>query len=137
MKNEIGIKNKLNLQLASFREAKELERAVGKALKSTHIQADLETDLLSSNVDVGTVISSLLEVVTSKEVEEKLFICAERCLYEKQKINEDFFEPVENRSLYYPIMIEILKANIGPFIESLVTMLPGLLKNREEDQKQK
>jgi hypothetical protein len=129
-------KNKLEITPASFSEAMALQRAIGKAINKGNINVDLEgfelnkDDPLKSDVSgdtIGSVISSLISAGTSEEVEAAVFKCANRALYDYKKINIDFFEKVENRPLYYPIMIEIIKVNIGPFIGGLFSEFGGII----------
>lgn len=128
-------KSKLKITPSSFRNAKNLQGAFGRALLKNSLNFGLtsinEDDILQSEISdnsVGEMIRSVLQLVVSDEVERGLFVCAEKALYDTQKINEEYFEPVERRSLFYPIMFEIAKVNIGPFIESLFSQFEGLLK---------
>lgn len=124
---------------ASFADAMALQVAIGKALKgskinlsglSENLQDEVEIDKLSGTVE--TLANLALSVATNQEVSDCLFKCAERAVFgpNKDKIDKDFFEPVENRKLYYPIMIEIIKENVGPFfggVSSLLNGLPGMI----------
>lgn len=127
-------KTKLRITPSSFREAKELERSIGVALKNNTMNFELEKDLNKDNI--GEILKSILSVATSLDVEENLFNCCKRALYNNDKIDLDFFEKIENRPLYYPIMIEIIKVNVLPFIESLFSQFEGLIGITKKSQKQ-
>jgi hypothetical protein len=135
-------KTKLKITPASFRESKELERSMGKALSKSSLNFGLDSvdtkNVLNSQLSentVGEFLKSFLNVAVSREVEDNLFICCKRAAYDNNKINETFFEEIENRKLYYSIMIEIIKVNVVPFIESLSSQFEGLLKKISTTQK--
>lgn len=107
---------------AKFKDAFALKMAVAKSLKgsNTDIKGDSTTDtktLITSNFNV--LIDAVLSVDTSEEVSNALFRCANKAVFNNQKVNEDFFEDVDNREYYYPIMIEVLKVNLLPFFKNL------------------
>lgn len=126
-------KSLLQITLSSFDEAADLHDAVGSALQKSSMNIsvkniDTENPInseLSENA-FGEVIKTLLSVTISKEVRNCLFVCCKRVLYNKEKVDKDFFDKVENRSLYYPIMMEVAKDNLKPFIESLSSQFGGL-----------
>lgn len=112
----------------SWSEAMALQKAIGRALKGTKL--DLPGDSLTelSPDSFGDILGAVLSVATSDEVEAALFVCAERSTYgaDRIKVDRDFFETVENRELYYPIMVEIIKANVGPFFKGLASKFGAL-----------
>lgn len=118
--------NELKITPASFAEAMALQKAIGRALKGTKmelpedIKAELTTDMLSG------IIDAVLGVATSDDVETCLFECAKRCIVGTDKIDREFFEDPENRQFFYPVMVEIIKTNVGPFFKGLDTQLLGL-----------
>lgn len=128
-------KSLLRITESSFATAKNLERQIGKALSASNLQLDVSgintENLTESNISentLGQIIKSMLNVVTSESVEKACFKCAERALYNGAKVDEDFFEDPKNRYLYYPIMIEVIQANISPFLEGLFSRFGDLTK---------
>jgi hypothetical protein len=122
-------KRKLEITVASFDEATDLQDAIARALKGNKIDIP---DSIDKELNISSLIDAALSVLADKEIREKLFVCAERALYDRNKVNKDFFEEEENRSLYQPIMIEIIKKNVGPFFKNLLSSfgLSGdLIKN--------
>jgi hypothetical protein len=125
----------LRVTPASFADASSLEKAIGRALKGTRfdlsaLPKDSKEELPSGFLEGA--IGMILNVVVSDEVEDALFKCAERALLGTDKINRDFFEAVEHRELYYPIMYEIITVNVGPFMKGLVSKfgaLAGIVKS--------
>ena len=126
----------LTISPASFGEVMGLQLAITKALKSHGIKFDLSSlDLGAENLekmelgDIGWIIEPVITLATDEEIRKHLFNCAKRGLFGKYQINEDFFEDTDNRKYFYPIMIEVLKVNIGPFfglVSSLFSRLGSL-----------
>lgn len=131
---------------AEFEDAIDLRDAVEDAVRKANINIDLSgldtesakavlNDEKKENTDekfsipagsITSLISTLLSVDSSKNVRRCLFKCAERALFDKVKVNQDFFENTNNRKYYYPIMFEVLKVNLTPFFEGLFSMFKGL-----------
>lgn len=107
----------LKVTSASFGVVFSLKKAISDALKSGGIKIDTSGfDLEKMEVgDIGGIIEMVLSLATDENVQLLLFSCCERVLLGKDKIDKDFFEPVENRQYYYPIMFEVLKVNLTPF----------------------
>lgn len=123
----------LKITPAGFADAMALEKAIGRAIKGTSFSmpkivtdAAGKVDLEKSNIDLTGLIDLVLGAAVSDEVQACLFACAGRALLGTEKIDEAFFEKIENRELYYPIMVEIIKVNVGPFLKGLASKLGGL-----------
>lgn len=118
----------LTISPASFEEAMDLQDAIGKALKGTKLELPEDTTADLSPDSFGDIIGAALGVATSKEVRNALFACSARAVYgpAKEKVDRDFFEKEENRGLYYPIMVEVIKKDIGPFIKGLALKFGAL-----------
>ena len=126
----------LTISPASFGEVMGLQLAITKALKEHGIKFDLSSlDMGAENLmkmelgDIGWIIEPVLTLATDETIRKHLFDCSKRGLFGKSKIDEDFFEVPENRKYFYPIMIEVLKVNIGPFfglVSSLFSRLGSL-----------
>jgi len=128
----------LKITPASFGVVMGLQVSIAKALKKDGIKFDLSSlDLGKENImkmelgDIGWIIEPVLSLATDEEVRKHLFECCKRALFGKDKVDEDFFDVEDgiNRKYYFPIMIEVLKVNLGPFFglaSSLFSNLPGL-----------
>lgn len=122
-------KSDLDITLGSFDVCFELQDAVTKAIKGNSIAIPNSMD---EEFSPSGFIDAALGTISSKEVRSCLFNCSTRATYRGAQVNQDFFEKEENRELYYPIMVEILTKNIGPFIKGLLSLFGGvgdLLKN--------
>lgn len=133
----------LKITLGSFSEAMALQKAIGRALRGQKLdlqgassdiikrKEDGSIDVASVDLsEVGGIATTIMNLVLgaacSDEVENCLFACAGRCLIGQDKVDRDYFEKAENRANYYPIMIEIIKANCGPFLKGLGSSFGGL-----------
>lgn len=127
----------LRVTPAPFADALALQKAVGRALRGNKIDLpeNLTADL--SGGQISGIIDAILSVIVSDDVEECLFRCAQRALLGEQKIDRDFFERVENREHYYPIMYAIAEANLGPFFKVLTSGLGDLVGGAIENLKRK
>jgi hypothetical protein len=124
----------LKITPASFVDAMALQKAIGRALKGTKFtmptiveDAKGTVDLAKSDIDLVGVIDLVLGAAISDEVQACLFACSARALLGTDVINADFFEKVEHRELYYPIMVEIIKVNVGPFFKGLASKFGALV----------
>ncbi len=121
---------------ADFSDVMSLKEVIVDKLQENGIKVDLSSiDIKSEKLadmeagDVGWILEPILTLMTDSAIRDRLFKCAERTMFDKNKVNASFFEEVENRKYYYPIMMEVLKVNISPFfglVSSWFTNLPGL-----------
>ena len=134
----------IHIEPASFADALALQKALGRALKGQKLDlGGISSDVIkkdaSGKIDIAsvdlsgaggiatTVFNLLLGPACSDEVEAAGMVCAKKCYTsdaEKLPVDMDFFE--KHRELYYPIMIEVIKANCGPFIKGLVSSFGDL-----------
>jgi hypothetical protein len=124
----------LKITPAGFGDAMALQKAIGRALKGSKfsmptiaMDAKGSVDLAKSDIDIMGVIDLVLGAAVSDEVQACLFACSARALLGSDKIDADFFEKVEHRELYYPIMVEIIKVNVGPFFKGLASKFGALV----------
>lgn len=124
---------------ASFADAMALNEIIAKALRKNGTKFDLSSvDLKNLDLDnientkigdIGWAIEHVLTIGTDSSIRNQLFKCAERAMFDKEKVDVDFFEKTENRKYYYPIMTEVIKINISPFlglVSSVFSKLEGL-----------
>ena len=116
----------LRITAGSFADAMALQKAIGRALKGSKLELPESMTVDMAPDKLGDIIGAVLGVVTSDEVEACLFACAARAVLGDAKIDRDFFENVDNRELYYPIMVEIIRVNVGPFIKGLASKFGAL-----------
>jgi len=98
------------INAAPFSEAFKLWQACAQELAQLKISADTEL-----NVDF---LKNLFCIATSSEkIEAALRPCFRRCLYAGSKIDESSFEKEDARQDYFPVMEEVLRTNILPFLK--------------------
>lgn len=115
----------LEIQVSPFRESKALQMALAEELKS--IQMDPKTELTDINFWKNLFCSG----ISSQKIEEKLWVCMQRCTYNKLKITADTFEPVEAREDYLIACFEVMQENVRPFMKSLFARYLDLFQKLE------
>lgn len=124
---------------SSFQEAMNLKRAIAKALMDqknglglSGIKID-EEDPLKTDLPIDSLLQTAMSVATDPEVIDCLFVCASHALIDDQKIDRDFFEDVNKRSYFYPIMLEVMKQNLSPFFENLSSLFEKFAQTMREN----
>lgn len=102
----------LTITAAPFADARALYQAVCEELKGLKFDPKAE-------VDVNFRKDIFCAALASKKVEEALWVCMSRALYDKKKIDLETFEPVGARQDYLLTCYEVGKENILPFMKSL------------------
>ncbi len=105
---------------APFANSRDLYQAMLKEVKGMKLDPKEE-------VDVNFFKDLFCVGFSSKEIEACLWKCFERCLINKTRISEDYFEPVEKRDDYFMVCFEIAKENILPFTKSLYAKYDHIL----------
>ncbi len=135
--------NGLELQTVEgpFEDVLTLQKALTDALLkrgvdfSSEVHSNTEDPLQTEIGDknTGTLIKMALSVATEKPVRDALFALAKECTVVKEgvthKLNEEFFDLPENRKHYFPLMFELAKVNLLPFVEGqdFGSLIPGFL----------
>ena len=115
----------LIVQPASFDKAMDLKDALGKALMGHPLGLsglrDTEGDGedFVEGLDLDKLATAALSVITDKPLRSALFDCMERVTFENVRVDREFFSVPENWQHYYPIALEVIKVNVGPFFGSL------------------
>ena len=105
----------LKIGLAPFADSKALYQALLAEGKGIELNAGTDT--------VSLFKQFFCSGFSSKEIEQCLWKCMERCTYNggkgDLKIDQDTFEPVEAREDFLVVCIEVGKENVSPFLKSL------------------
>lgn len=113
--------NILKIHVADFHVSRELYKAVlkeGKALKLNP----------KDNVDVNFFKDLFCSMLSSDEIEKRLWDCMKKSLINNLPITEQTFEPVEMRGDYLQVMIEVARENVMPFMKDLYAQYAPLFK---------
>lgn len=113
--------SELYIHAAPFAESRDLYQALLKEVKSMKLDPKEE-------VDVNFFKDLFCAGFSSKEIEEKLWKCMSRCLIDKSKITEEYFEPVAKRDDYFAVCFEVARENILPFTKSLYAKYAHILE---------
>jgi hypothetical protein len=102
----------LEITLAPFKEGRALYQAIAEEAKGVKLdmQADIDGNLIKDLFCTG---------IASKKIEISLADCLKRCTYKGLKVTDDLFEPEDSRQDYLPMLYEVAKENVSPFMKSL------------------
>ena len=118
----------LSITPAPFADAKELYQAFLDELK--YLQMDG-----SQSIDHNFIKNLFCIGFSSKKIEEKIWKCLSRCLYDKLKITPDTFEPETARADYFDVLFEVAKVNIMPFTKNLYAKFSSITGTIASSQK--
>jgi len=110
---------KVIINQAPFRDAMALKNAVVAELSKNKI----DISSISSDMEVGGILSALLSIDASEVVFDKVMTCLARCTYNGEKITENTFEDASARGDYYDVVLACMKENILPFFQGLLSKL--------------
>ncbi len=129
----------LTITEGSLEEAFTLQKALSDALRDRGINFSLSGVKFDSNImdaetgdmNVGSILEMVLSVATDKPVRDALYALGRRCAVtvdgKKIPIGHEFFSHGDNRKHYFPVMMEIARANLAPFFQglNLSSLIPG------------
>jgi hypothetical protein len=107
----------LKITLSPFAVSKDLYQAFLVEMKNLKMDPKQE-------IDANFFKDIFCVAFSSKEIEEKLFKCMEKTMYDTTQLKskaeiESAFEPESARDDYFQVCFEVAKANIMPFTKSL------------------
>lgn len=111
----------LVVQGAPFADAKALYQATMLELKELKLDG-------STNLDYNFVKDIICSGLSSKRFEIAIQSCMKKSTYNGLPINDDVFENENNRQDYIPMLFEVVKENITPFMKGLYAQFPALLE---------
>lgn len=113
---------KLEIALAPFKDAHDLQKALAKEMKEVKIAGGM--DITDENLIKDVICTAL----SSDKIIEAVFVCMKRCTYNGLKITLDTFESEEARGDYYVACMEVAKENILPFLKGLSPLYGDMFK---------
>ena len=132
----------VEIKPASFKEACNLKKAVGKSLIGKGFLKDVDTTSLM-DIKLDSILQLLVDIDTSDEFERSVMECLKSCIYDKGgkniKITAQMFDDIpEAREDYYEIITKCVEVNLRPFFKSLVSEFNHRLATiQSENQEQK
>jgi len=133
---------KVEVTLSDYSTSCDLMKAVLRAIRQggvgskipENIQLSDLSKLTNANLqDLGGFADAVIDVITSKEVEELIFKCMERCTYKDERISRSTFEPEDRRGDFLFIAWEVGKANVRPFGSHLTSGLKNIFQQKKDD----
>ena len=112
MKKILSSGVELEITLAPFKDAHNLQKAIASELKNVKINPDVE-------LDTNFMKDLICTAVASDKIMDALNVCLKRCTYNNLKITDDIWEAVEARADYYEVCTEVIKENCLPFVKGL------------------
>lgn len=130
---------------------KEVTLPSGAILKIGRVPFDAANNLKKSVVGIMKSIPFVKErealdlykehlcaIFSNEEIEQKLWVCMERCTYNDFKITKQTFDPDEARADFTDVQVEVGIACLAPFGNALWQLLQRVLSTAEgASQKQK
>ena len=109
----------LAVSIAPFAAGKHLLKTVARELSTVDFNLDLKSFDSLSEKDVNVLKNVAFQVIGSDAIEAAIMKCAEKCLYNGERIISTTFESEETRPDYLPVAWEVMKANLRPFLTGL------------------
>jgi len=113
----------LDITLLPYEQAWDISQRITKVLETIDIDIKSIDFKNPTYSDVIGFKGPLFNILSSKEVLEAAKICLTRCTYNGLKIDSMTFESKESRKNFLPVMYHVLKENIAPFFEGLISFL--------------
>lgn len=117
---------KLSLGISPFVDSRELYQIASKEL------IPLKLDV-KEEIDANFFKNVACSLLSSKEFEEALWKCFEKCLYNRERITEETFEPEKAREDYLEVCYLVAKANVSPFMNALMQKYSEIIKELLQD----
>jgi hypothetical protein len=113
----------LDITLLPFEEAWGVSQAITKEIE--RINFDIRSLNLKEFVmsDVMNLKNPICAILSSKPIIDAAKLCFKRATYNGLKIDSQTFENRENRPDFLPTVFYVIKENISPFFENLLSSL--------------
>jgi hypothetical protein len=116
----------LEISISDFKTVNALIKALMKEAKNIKVDGGMELDIEKAiqQGQYNFLKDIVCSLIASDEVENLIFQCFERCLYNKKKVNQGLFDvDYEARGDYFEMAWEVGKFNVAPFTKGLLSKL--------------
>ncbi len=136
----------LDITRSPFVIGHKLFKTVLKELKDVNLKLGLKEgqtlgglfELELTDDALNTAKNGILTLLSSQEIEDVLWECFERCLYENKKITKNLFDDEKVCEDYLEVYKEVMTLNLAPFQAGLGFLFPNFrLKRNIESQELK
>lgn len=114
----------LEIKVGKYEECLELQQAIAEEAKGISLHMDTELE------DPNFMKDIICSLIASKRIMNIVHQLLKNCTYEKIRIMGDVYEQESFREDFYEIVIEVIKANVGPFMKGLIAKLKPFLNAR-------
>ena len=132
----------LEVTMASFEVGHKLLKCVMREVEgvklSLGVKAKTLQDFFAMEINdeaLNTLKNVVTRLIGSDALDEALWPCMERALYNNQKVSRDLFEDERNRADYLVVAKEVLLFNLSPFLKNLSSLFQGSPAKATESQK--
>lgn len=107
----------LEAKPASFRDSNTLLKVIARELAAVRFDLDVGEINLSKLTarDLESIKSAIFQLVQSEAVEQAVWACAKKSLYNHQTIIPSMFDAESARQDYFLVAWEVVKVNLRPF----------------------
>lgn len=67
------------------------------------------------NIDISAFLTLICDCIGDKELENIFFKLSSKCIFENEKITQEFFDDIKNRKYFIKIFVNIIKENLKVF----------------------
>jgi hypothetical protein len=125
----------VDIYIADYSSSFDLMKAVMRSVRQGGVGSKIPNSLSTlasfSNTDIkelGGLADGIIDIITSKEVEESLYKCMAKCLYSDERITKDTFEKEERRGDFFYVAFQVMAANLRPFMSHLSSGLKDMFQ---------
>jgi len=122
----------LNITPSSFMDANGLKKAVLHATKGLDIDLVALKNGGLKNLELSSVADPIIDIFTSNQVEEAVFKCGIRAMYNGMKIDRGLFDDpnvgIQAREDFHEICYRIFEVNCFPLFKQTFSMWTGMMK---------
>ena len=128
---------RVEVSISDYSTCFDLMKAVLKAVRSGGVSSKIPDNIQLSDLgkfsemdikDLGGFADAVIDIITSKEVEELTFKCMERATYNDQRITRATFEPEATRGDFIFVAFQVIKINLNPFGSHLSSGLKDMFQ---------
>ena len=132
----------LEVTMASFEVGHKLLKCVMREVEgvklSLGVKAKTLQDFFAMEINdeaLNTLKNVVTRLIGSDTIDEALWPCMERALYNNQRVSRDLFEDERNRADYLVVAKEVLLFNLSPFLKNLSSLFQGSPTKTTESQR--
>lgn len=128
---------------ASFDDANCLRKALLKATKGLDIPLEFLKNGIAGigNIELSSLTDPLIELLSSEDVENAIFKCATKAVYQNQRVFKNLFDDAkigeQAREDYHEIFLKIIETNCKPFFKQTFSLFIELMKTQINTSNQK